>query len=67
MNEEYVGKKFQKKQSLENCLRSIPNRSNQADKASFTNYKIPSPIIIRGSELLQGDNFKMMILTVTED
>lgn len=57
----------QVKLNLEGCLTRISGMSILDLKLSFEQSTLPSPIILRGSELIKGTTFSILVISVTEE
>jgi hypothetical protein len=55
------------KTSLENCCRRIEDMSTLDLRLSFEQESLPSPIVLRGSELLNDTSYSIMAISVTEE
>ena len=59
--------RIQNKMTLEDCLKKIESMSSLNLKLCFEQQTLPSPVLLRGSELVQGSTYWIMVLSVTEE
>lgn len=59
--------RIQNKMTLEACLKKMETMSSLDLKIGFEQQTLPSPVVLRGSELVQGSTYWLMMLSVTEE
>jgi hypothetical protein len=50
--------------TLENCLEYIENKTEIQLKMEVDKHTLPSPVIVKGSRLVQGGTAKLLVLTL---